>query len=560
MGLIMLYYIKIRPENYDEIRINMMSDKKKTSNKDFFEAKNRIMSAITGFFVLLVLVVLPLIVDDFYFNILETKYKFYYVSMLVMFAFLLVTAGIFLLFDISDFGMENTKTYFRDLFSKNWRKYFSVPDLAMIVFWVCAVISTLISDYKYESFWGNEGRYNGLFLITIYFVAYFCITRYLKFKDWYVETFLFAGMLVCLFGITDYFRMDLLHFKVRLKIEQHEMFTSTLGNVNTYTAYVAIVVGVSAALFAKAKDIKKSIYYYICVVISFFAIITGQSDNAYLTLAALFGLLPLYLFSSRSGAKRYLILIATFFTTLQGVIWISRAFSSKVIGFGGLFYIIARTHFLIYVVLFLWVLVAVIYFADKENGGKEEAPGWLKKAWFGVIAAVCLGVGFVLYDCNFAGNSERYLMFDQYLKFDDTWGTNRGYIWRIAMEMYNGFSMPKKLFGHGLDTFGIMTIMNYYKEMTSIYKETFDSVHNEYLQYLVTMGAVGLGSYLILLFGTFWRTIKMCLKNPAVIAVIFGVICYCAQAFVNINIPIAAPVMWTLMMVANAACRKQSTV
>ena len=106
----MLYYIKIRPENYDEIRINMMSDKKKTSNKDFFEAKNRIMSAITGFFVLLVLVVLPLIVDDFYFNILETKYKFYYVSMLVMFAFLLVTAGIFLLFDISDFGMENTKT------------------------------------------------------------------------------------------------------------------------------------------------------------------------------------------------------------------------------------------------------------------------------------------------------------------------------------------------------------------------------------------------------------------------------------------------------------------
>ncbi|WP_215700038.1 O-antigen ligase family protein [Clostridium sp. MCC353] len=538
----------------------MMSNKKKTSNREFYEAKNRIMSAITGFFVLMVLAVLPLIVDDFYFNILETKYKFYWISMLIMFSLLLVTAGIFFLFDITDSEMENTKSYFRNLFSADWKRHFSLPDIAMIVFWLGAVITTLISDYKYESFWGNEGRYNGLFLITIYFAAYFCITRYLKFKDWYVEIFLFIGMLVCLFGITDYFKMDLLHFKVRLKIEQYEMFTSTLGNVNTYTAYVALVVGAAATLFATAKDIKRSIYYYICVVISFFAIITGQSDNAYLTLAALFGFLPLYLFGSRRGAKRYLALIATFFTTLQGVIWISRIFSGKVIGFGGLFYIIAKTDYLIYVVVFLWLLTAVVYFADKGTASNDKTPGWLKKAWVGLIIAVILCVSFVLYDCNFGGSPERYQAFDQYLRFDDTWGTNRGYIWRIASEMYNDFSWPKKLFGYGLDTFKIMTINNYYNEMIANYKELFDSVHNEYLQYLVTMGAVGLISYLALLLTTFGRVIKKCLNRPAVMAVLFSILCYCAQATVNINIPIAAPVMWTLIMAGNSACREQSTV
>lgn len=296
------------------------------------------------------------------------------------------------------------------------------------------------------------------------------------------------------------------------------------------------------------------------MVISFFAIITGQSDNAYLTLAALFGLLPLYLFGSRRGVRRYLILIATFFTTLQGVIWISRLFSGKVIGFGGLFYIIAKTDYLIYVVIVLWLLAAVLCYGDKRKASQDQTPGWLKKAWVGLIIAVILSIGFVLYDCNFAGNAERYQALDQYLKFDDTWGTNRGYIWRIAMEMYNDFSLPKKLFGYGPDTFKIMTINHYYKEMVTNYKETFDSVHNEYLQYLVTLGAVGLISYMVLLLGTLWRTIKTCFKSPVVMAVLFAIICYCAQAFVNINIPIAAPVMWTLIMVGNAACRKQSTV
>ena len=537
-----------------------MSDKKEIPNRNFYEAKNRIMSIITGFFVLMVLAVLPLIVDDFYFNILETKYKFYYVSMLVMFTLLLVAAGIFFLFDIMDSGMENTKSYFKDLFSKAWRKHFSLPDIAMFVFWFGAVITTLISDYNYESFWGNEGRYNGLFLITIYFVAYFCITRYLKFKDWYVEVFLFVGILVCLFGITDYFKMDLLHFKVKLKVEQHDMFTSTLGNVNTYTAFVSLVVGAAATLYSNAKNIKKSVYYYLCVIISFFAIITGQSDNAYLTLAALFGFLPFYLFGSRRGAKRYLILIATFFTTLQGIVWISRIFSGNVIGFGGLFYIIAKTDYLIYAVVLLWALTAIVYWADRRNASNDRAAAWLKKAWAGLVLVVVLSVVFVLYDCNFAGNFERYQAFDQYLRFDDTWGTNRGYIWRIAMEMYNDFSLPKKLFGYGLDTFKIMTINHYYKEMVENYKELFDSVHNEYLQYLVTMGAIGLLSYLCLLLSSFKRMVCRCAENPAVMAMLFAVVCYCAQAMVNINIPIAAPVMWTILMVGNAACRENRIV
>lgn len=38
----------------------------------------------------------------------------------------------------------------------------------MLAFLVSAVISTICFEYKYEAFWGNEGRLNGLFLLAIY--------------------------------------------------------------------------------------------------------------------------------------------------------------------------------------------------------------------------------------------------------------------------------------------------------------------------------------------------------------------------------------------------------
>ncbi len=63
---------------------------------------------------------------------------------------------------------------------------------------------------------GTFGRYNGVFLITLYTVVYFLVTRFFRFRQWYLDLFLVTGMLVCGFGITDYFRMDLLHFKAEL--------------------------------------------------------------------------------------------------------------------------------------------------------------------------------------------------------------------------------------------------------------------------------------------------------------------------------------------------------
>ena len=112
------------------------------------------------------------------------------------------------------------------------------------------------------------------------------------------------------------------------------------------------------------------------------------------------------------------------------------------------------------------------------------------------------------------------------------------------------------------------------KDMIGTVGQVFDTAHNEYLQFLLTIGPIGLLAYLTFLIGNSWNMAKYwIIQNErniktveaaglpseciGAIGCLFAVICYCAQALVNLNLPIATPVMWVLMSVGVAGCRKK---
>ena len=170
--------------------------------------------------------------------------------------------------------------------------------------------------------------------------------------------------------------------------------------------------------------------------------------------------------------------------------------------------------------------------------------------WGVLFLLVCGIIACAIYDVNVLGNGERYGRIKEYLLFNDDWGTHRAYIWRIALEDYRKFPLMQKIFGYGPDTFGIITMTNNYPEMVERYSEIFDSVHNEYLQYFITIGPMGLLSYLAIHVTLVIQILKRKINNPLAVAGLLAVLCYAAQAAVNINQPIAAPVMWTLLSVS----------
>ena len=510
--------VKLNTNNYNEIK------------------NNTLVSFILRVYVILVGAGLPLFVRDKYFDILVAKYYFYSICTIAM---LTILFCIFLLKKrkmnhISLKGMG--KKVFDD---------FKLADYSLLIFYIVAIISTITSDYIYESFWGNEGRFTGLFLLTWYVIAYFFVSRLWKFNKNDINIILVAGILICLFGITDYFKLDIFKFKAPMIQEERAIFTSTIGNINTYTAYVGIIVAISTLLYASTKELKLSIFYYICMIISFFAIIMGVSDNAYLSLAALFSLLPLYLFNSKLGVRKYLIIIATFFTVVQSIGWINSYFGEGVLGIDSAFNMVISFGGLHYLIIGLWSVIFVWKFIDIRAFKQDKTyDNTLKYIWITVLVFILISVIYICYDINALGNSTKYGNLSSYFTFNDDWGTHRGYIWRNAMERFSDLPIIKKIIGFGPETFGIFLLQ---KTSNNPYKEIFDSAHNEYLHLLITVGFAGLASYMVFLISNISYSLRINKNNPYIIAVLFGIICYSVQAFVNINLPITTPVFWVLM-------------
>lgn len=515
------------------------------------DKKLEFLSVILGIYVLFIGIGVPLIVKNRYFDILVVKYYFYSLSTILMFLLVLVCSAIT--------GKERVVTYFKKFSIKDFLKNMSIADYSVIIFILVAIISTFTSEYFYESFWGNEGRFTGLFLLSLYVISYFCVSRFWIYKSYYINLIMLTGILVCLFGISDYFRLDIFGFKAPMAPQQKDIFTSTIGNINTYTAYVGIIVAITTVLFATSKKNKNMVFYYICMVISFFAIIMGVSDNAYLSLAVLFAFLPIYLFEKKNGVLRYLIVLATFFSVIQCIEWINVLFMDRVLGIDSVFNLVIGFGGLHFLVIGLWVLAITLYILNnKTKLGQMEYGKVLRYIWLGIMCVILLAVVYAFYDCNTSGDVNKYGKLSTYFLFDDEWGTHRGYIWRNVMECYNKFSPWKKFFGYGPETCGILLLQ---KTVGNKYDELFDNAHNEYLQILITMGLAGLTSYIVFILALIKRCFSFKKNDPYIIAIAFGIICYSVQAFVNLNVPIVTPVFWLILALSAAkSIDKNSTM
>lgn len=84
-----------------------------------------------------------------------------------------------------------------------------------------------------------------------------------------------------------------------------------------------------------------------------------------------------------------------------------------------------------------------------------------------------------------------------------------------------------------------------------------NAAHNEYINYLITTGIVGLGSYLAFVGSAVVRAVKTASKNPIVIVFLAAVVGYSAQAFVNISQPITTPLFIIFVALCEAISRSQ---
>ena len=114
-----------------------------------------------------------------------------------------------------------------------------------------------------------------------------------------------------------------------------------------------------------------------------------------------------------------------------------------------------------------------------------------------------------------------------------------------------------KLFGCGPDTFGCLVSKTIIFETNSYLGSYLDNAHNNFLQYLVTLGIVGLTAYLAFLGTVFARLFKNRDKSPYIPAILLAAACYVLQSVINIDVLIVTPFLWLLLAMGMAACKSQ---
>ncbi len=482
-------------------------------------------------YISLLLAVFPFYNTDRYFSILSDRAWFFRTVTFVMAGALLIERLICgLLHDgRKKAGVPGGSGY-------NFRKI-PLAYLLLMAFLFVSAASTALSEYPTEAWSGEAGRLQGLSMWILYVITFFCTARCFTLKRRHLCLFFASGAVTAAWGICDYMGPGLSWWLADVKETQREMFTSSIGNINTYTAFISICFGLSGAYILHEKQAGKKAWAAMAFAFFLFsvALITGRSDNAVVGVAAFFLAAPFTLGNTRQ-MWRYLTLLGLFIIALPFTGILSQYTTNPYIsGKEGMLLIVSMKGgtapymailgcSLISIVLSLWF--------------KERPVRRFKKVWAVFLAVSAAVFATVFIRVNFLGGAGQYGAVGEYMKFNDNWGTYRGLCWRLAYESYGRFPLIKKLAGSGPETFGIIMEQEHYQVMVSGCGQIFDSPHNEPIQHLFCTGILGAVCYYGFLASCFVKGIR---QNAAQKAAAMAILVYTAVSLVNISVPITQP-------------------
>lgn len=479
----------------------------------------------------------------------------------------------------------------------------TITDRCFLILYLVIALSTAFSQYPYEAlhgFWKAEngniiGRYQGLLSWTAYLAMYFIVSHFYRPRHWHIYPVLLTIFLACLWGIADFFLLDPFHFLELVDDTNRYLFVSSFGNINTYTAFTGMALAFSGALFIFSDRTLDTALAYLVFLITAFADVMGLSANVFLSLGITMALLPMLCFRNARGLTRYLFMLSTILFAISvtgaivnaGIPTTANYESSELISLGQKkimpWLTAAAFTFTLLLTLLLNKKKPTNRMSDAsetsiapETTQKSDIYGIFRRIWTILVLAV-IGLVIVLLLAVNLGHLTVPYPLSKFLVINDTWGTDRGLNWRLGFTHWRDhLSILKKLIGHGPDTYYIIMMDNYRQEIKTANYNVLDSAHNEYLEFLLTIGLFGLISYLMTQFSTVrraWKESVVQLINkekaqavnqeiskdiriqPIVTALLYSLIAYLTQAVVNIAVPILFPIMMLTLSVINQFLR-----
>ena len=523
------------------------------------------MNALATAFLLLMFAAFPLFVslyingqfpfihfDDGFVGIRHQKYYFF----VAIAAMALIAELLLLLTRIS--GEKGEKTEQKPLL-----KTLSFTDWSAIALALSCALSTLFSPYITLAFWGemslgsfSVGRNNGLFLILLYVAVYFMLSRLYRFREVVFAALAASCSIVYLLTVLNGFYIDPLNMLAQFKDSQPSVymeFFSTIGNKNMLASFICVTLPVSFVMAVLTEKLWMRVLCLTATALGSMAMIIGDSDSALLG-SAVFLAVMLVVFARRpERLKRYFLGV----TVMLGSVSLLRLFSSlmndnyKELGDltkGILFS--DKMPLFAGIAAVVTVLLCVLDW-KKPGFMLPKAVPVILGALFGGAALSAFGV-FLYFSA--ADTATDLGSMEKLLRMNDAWGTHRGIMWLRSFKIFGEANVWQKLFGTGPDTF-YFAFEPYFRELEEYGNSSTDAAHNEYINYLITIGVAGLAGYLAFVGSALVRGFQSAKRNPYVLACAAAVTAYLAQAVVNIALPISTPLMIIFVSLCEAFAR-----
>lgn len=466
---------------------------------------------VTELYTALLLLLLPLLVHDAYFDITRTKTRLY----LWLTAAYLLTLTLLLV-------LTREKPH--------------VP----VRLWVfCAFLAPFVLSsalYGGSGAWlGADNRYQGILSALLYAFAALGVCAFGRVTRRSISALLMGFALCSALAVAYILGWDVFGFVGRLKYQNRYQFISTLGNVDFMAAYCTLLLPVAAALALSEKERSRRAISLAVSVLGVWAALATGCDSAVLGILAALSLMPLLL-RDAAALRRFPLVLPVLSASVGAYALCSGRMSELVRAFAHP------------VPLTVSGAAGIVLWLFLRRRDEEQIRTMRKRysyVFLGLLVLFLLALALV----NTVLSDRLSGIAAEYLRIDNDWGSGRGKIWRGFAELYRSFSPIKKLIGGGAGC-----VAAWDREHRLFADAVTDAAHNEYLHYLLTNGALGLAAYLLFLLLSLQASAK---RGGAAAALGCGCAAYAVQAAVNIAQPFTTPLFFTLLFLSGTEEREE---
>lgn len=419
-------------------------------------------------------------------------------------------------------------------------------DYAMFIFCGVSILSALLSSYFPNTILGIDGRYNGMFTIIIYFTIYIILSRFSKTRTGICELLNISSCLVYLLGILNSLNIDPFSAYKNVALHQRRIFLSTIGNSNFFSTFIAITFPIIIIMFCMTKNKTRVSLYALGIVLGSMAFCAANSDSGFASIIVMMAIIPYFMSNKIYPLRKYFGMLLIFILSIKFYYILTLIFKISYKNYSTITNLLMNGGLSIFLIILLIFMNFLLYYKPTLIVLRKNVKK-IKKIIMVILFSLVLTIAVLFLYFSIINRTAPLGGFSKYLRFSMEWGDFRGSVWFYLILAFFKFPFHKILIGSGPDT--ILQVMSefYNSKMASGELRTYDSAHNEYIQYLVTTGLIGGIAYIALIVFLIYYGFKYYKRSFFILPFTMSVLSYCVQATFNISMISTTPLFIVIL-------------